>query len=36
MLVLVEARELWWMSQELSPAGIVITMGLHALISPDE
>jgi hypothetical protein len=28
-------RELWWTSQELSPAGIIIiTMALHALISP--
>jgi hypothetical protein len=28
------ARELWWTSQEFSPAGIVITMALHAHISP--
>jgi hypothetical protein len=26
------ARELWWMSQELSPA-IIITMALHAYVS---
>jgi hypothetical protein len=28
------ARELWWTSQELSPAGIIITMALQAHISP--
>jgi hypothetical protein len=28
------ARELWWTSQELSPAGIVFTMARHAHISP--
>jgi hypothetical protein len=28
------ARELWWTSQELSSAGIIITMALHAHISP--
>jgi hypothetical protein len=28
------AWELWWTSQELSPAGIIITMALHAHISP--
>jgi hypothetical protein len=27
------ARELWWTSQELSPAGIIITVALHAHIS---
>jgi len=30
------ARELWWTSQEFSPAGIIIiTMSLHAHISPE-
>jgi hypothetical protein len=28
------ARQLWWTSQELSPAGIIITMAVHAHISP--
>jgi hypothetical protein len=28
------AIELWWMSQELFPASIIITMALHAHISP--
>jgi hypothetical protein len=28
------ARELWWMSQELFPAGVFITMSLHAHLSP--
>jgi len=28
------ARELWWTSQEFSPAGIITTMALHAHISP--
>jgi hypothetical protein len=28
------ARELWWTSQELSPAGIIIAMTHHAHISP--
>jgi hypothetical protein len=28
------ARELWWTSQELSPAGIIVTMSLHVHISP--
>jgi hypothetical protein len=28
------ARELWWTSQELSPAGIIITMAIYDLISP--
>jgi hypothetical protein len=29
-------RELWWMSQELSPASVVIAMALHVHISPGE
>jgi hypothetical protein len=28
------AGELWWTSQELFPAGIIITMGLQVHISP--
>jgi hypothetical protein len=28
------AREFWWTSQEFSPAGIIVTMALHAHISP--
>jgi hypothetical protein len=28
------ARELWWTSQEFFPDGIIITMALHAHISP--
>jgi hypothetical protein len=28
------ARELWWTSQEFSPAGIINTMALHAQVSP--
>jgi hypothetical protein len=27
------AREFWWTSQEVSLAGIIITMALHAYIS---
>jgi hypothetical protein len=27
------ARELWWTSQDLSPAAIIITMALHVHIS---
>jgi hypothetical protein len=30
------ARELWWRSQELSPAGIIITMALHIHINPGD
>jgi hypothetical protein len=30
------ARELWWMSQEFSPASTIITMALHAHISLGE
>jgi hypothetical protein len=30
------ARELWWTSQEFSPAGIIITMAVHDHISPGE
>jgi hypothetical protein len=32
------ARELWWMSQGFSPAGItiIITMAVHAHISPGD
>jgi hypothetical protein len=29
------AKEFWWTSQELSSAGIIITMALHAYISPE-
>jgi hypothetical protein len=28
------AREIWWTSQEFSPAFIIITMALHAHVSP--
>jgi hypothetical protein len=42
MSLLVGARELWWTSRELSPAGIIIiiiiiiiaTLGFHVHISP--
>jgi hypothetical protein len=30
------ARDLWWTSQELSPAGTIITMALHAYILPGD
>jgi hypothetical protein len=29
------ARELWWTSQEFSPAGIIISMAVHAHVSPE-